>query len=330
MPKNTRILPKSPRPLVVVLAYDGLCTFEFGVAVEVFGLPRPELGADWYRFAVASVDAGPLRATGGVRLMVDGGLELLAEADIVVVPGWRGSDAPVPEALCTALRAAWARGCRLLSICSGVFVLAATGLLDGRKATTHWRYTDTLRQRFPAIEVLDDVLYHDAGLLLTSAGSAAGIDLCLYLIREDYGLEVANSVARRLVVQPHRDGAQPQQLLRPVARQRESQTLGQLFDFLHQNLTVNHDTASLAKRAGMSPRTFLRRFTDCTGTTPARWILNERLLRARDYLENSPLSVEWIAEQTGFGSAALFRHHFRHMYCLSPSQYRKKFTLIAK
>ncbi|MET6677697.1 transcriptional regulator FtrA [Citrobacter amalonaticus] len=330
MPKNARIMPKSPRPLVVVLAYDGLCTFEFGVAVEIFGLPRPELGADWYRFAVASVDAGPLRATGGVRLMVDGGLELLAEADIVVVPGWRGNDAPVPEALCAELRAAWARGCRLLSICSGVFVLAATGLLDGRKATTHWRYTDTLRQRFPAIEVLDNVLYHDAGLLLTSAGSAAGIDLCLYLIREDYGLEVANSVARRLVVQPHRDGAQPQQLLRPVARQRESQTLGQLFDFLHQNLTMNHDTASLAKRAGMSPRTFLRRFTDCTGTTPARWILNERLLRARDYLENSPLSVELIAEQTGFGSAALFRHHFRHTYCLSPSQYRKKFTFIPK
>lgn len=330
MPKNARIMPKSPRPLVVVLAYDGLCTFEFGVAVEIFGLPRPELGADWYRFAVASVDAGPLRATGGVRLMVDGGLELLAEADIVVVPGWRGSDAPVPEALCAELRAAWARGCRLLSICSGVFVLAATGLLDGRKATTHWRYTDTLRQRFPAIEVLDNVLYHDAGLLLTSAGSAAGIDLCLYLIREDYGLEVANNVARRLVVQPHRDGAQPQQLLRPVARQRESQTLGQLFDFLHQNLTMNHDTASLAKRAGMSPRTFLRRFTDCTGTTPARWILNERLLRARDYLENSPLSVELIAEQTGFSSAALFRHHFRHTYCLSPSQYRKKFTFIPK
>lgn len=272
MPKNTRIMPKTQRPLVVVLAYDGLCTFEFGVAVEIFGLQRPELGADWYRFAVASVDDGPLRATGGVRIVVDGGLELLAEADTIVVPGWRDSDAPVPEALCAALRSAWARGCRLLSICSGVFVLAATGLLDGRKATTHWRYTETLQQRFPAIEVLDDVLYHDAGQLLTSAGSAAGIDLCLYLVREDYGLEVANSVARRLVVQPHRDGAQPQQLQRPVARQRESQTLGQLFDFLHQNLTLNHDTASLARRAGMSSRTFLRRFTDCTGTTPARWI----------------------------------------------------------
>ncbi|NTY14488.1 transcriptional regulator FtrA [Citrobacter farmeri] len=295
MPKNTRIMPKTQRPLVVVLAYDGLCTFEFGVAVEIFGLQRPELGADWYRFAVASVDDGPLRATGGVRIVVDGGLELLAEADTIVVPGWRDSDAPVPEALCAALRSAWARGCRLLSICSGVFVLAATGLLDGRKATTHWRYTETLQQRFPAIEVLDDVLYHDAGQLLTSAGSAAGIDLCLYLVREDYGLEVANSVARRLVVQPHRDGAQPQQLQRPVARQRESQTLGQLFDFLHQNLTLNHDTASLARRAGMSSRTFLRRFTDCTGTTPARWILNERLLRARDYLENSPLSVEPVS-----------------------------------
>ncbi|WP_412093966.1 transcriptional regulator FtrA [Citrobacter farmeri] len=288
-------MPKTQRPLVVVLAYDGLCTFEFGVAVEIFGLQRPELGADWYRFAVASVDDGPLRATGGVRIVVDGGLELLAEADTIVVPGWRDSDAPVPEALCAALRSAWARGCRLLSICSGVFVLAATGLLDGRKATTHWRYTETLQQRFPAIEVLDDVLYHDAGQLLTSAGSAAGIDLCLYLVREDYGLEVANSVARRLVVQPHRDGAQPQQLQRPVARQRESQTLGQLFDFLHQNLTLNHDTASLARRAGMSSRTFLRRFTDCTGTTPARWILNERLLRARDYLENSPLSVEPVS-----------------------------------
>lgn len=323
-------MPKSTRPLVVALAYDGLCTFEFGVAVEIFGLPRPEMGDNWYRFAVAAVEDGPLSATGGVRIVVDGGLELLAQADIIIVPGWRDSDAPVPDALCDALRAAWSRGCRLLSICSGVFVLAATGLLDGQKATTHWRYTEKLQQRFPKIDVLEDVLYHDAGQLLTSAGSAAGIDLCLYLVRGDYGLDIANSVARRLVVQPHRDGTQPQQLLRPVARDRESQTLGRLFDFLHQNLTLNHDTASLAKRAGMSPRTFLRRFTDCTGMTPARWILNERLLRARDYLENSPLSVELIAEQTGFGSAALLRHHFRHTFSESPSRYRKKFTFHGK
>lgn len=278
---------------------------------------------------MASVDDGPLRATGGVRIVVDGGLELLAEADTIVVPGWRDSDAPVPEALCAALRSAWARGCRLLSICSGVFVLAATGLLDGRKATTHWRYTETLQQRFPAIEVLDDVLYHDAGQLLTSAGSAAGIDLCLYLVREDYGLEVANSVARRLVVQPHRDGAQPQQLQRPVARQRESQTLGQLFDFLHQNLTLNHDTASLAVRAGMSSRTFyavlptVRAPRLHAGSSMSGYC-------GHATTENSPLSVELIAEQTGFGSAALFRHHFRHAYCLSPSQYRKKFTFSVK
>lgn len=314
----------SPRPLVVALAYDGLCTFEFGVAVEIFGLPRPELGDKWYRFAVASADSGPLRATGGVQMLVDGGLELLAQADIIVIPGWRDSEAPVPDALCAALRAAWERGCRLLSICSGVFVLAATGLLDNHKATTHWRYTDKLRERHPDIQVLDDVLYFDAGQLLTSAGSAAGIDLCLYVVREDYGLDVANSVARRLVVQPHRDGAQPQQIERPVARLRESQTLGKIFEFLQQNLTLSHTTASLAKRASMSPRTFLRRFEECSGMTPSRWILQERLTRARDYLENSPLSIDNIAEQTGFGSAAVFRHHFRLASGMTPSQYRNK------
>ena len=312
------------RHRVVALAYDGLCTFEFGVAVEIFGLPRPEMGERWYRFAVAAVDEGELRATGGIRLMTDGGMSLLSEADTIVVPGWRGIDSPVPPDLCQALVAAHARGCRIISICSGVFVLAAAGLLNGRQATTHWRYTDQLRARFPLIEVIDDVLYVGTEGVMTSAGSAAGIDLCLHLVREDFGIDAANIVARRLVVSPHRDGGQAQQIVRPVAKARESQRLGLLFDFLHQNLAANHTVASLAERAGMGSRTFLRRFEDATGRTPARWLLDERLLRATQHLTHSRLSVEQIAELCGFANASTLRHHFRQQYALSPLQYRKK------
>ncbi|WP_438334516.1 transcriptional regulator FtrA [Klebsiella oxytoca] len=311
------------RHRVVALAYDGLCTFEFGVAVEIFGLPRPEMDERWYRFAVAAVDEGELRATGGIRLMTDGGMSLLSEADTIVVPGWRGIDSPVPPDLCQALVAAHARGCRIISICSGVFVLAAAGLLNGRQATTHWRYTDQLRARFPLIEVIDDVLYVGAEGVMTSAGSAAGIDLCLHLVREDFGIDAANIVARRLVVSPHRDGGQAQQIVRPVAKARESQRLGLLFDFLHQNLAANHTVASLAERAGMGSRTFLRRFEDTTGKTPARWLLDERLLRATQHLTHSRLSVEQIAELCGFANASTLRHHFRQQYALSPLQYRK-------
>lgn len=329
MPENskkmTNLRQVSPAR-VVVLAYDGLCTFEFGVAVEIFGLPRPEMGESWYRFAVAGVDEGELRATGGIRILADGDLSLLERADLILVPGWRGIDAAVPDALCDALRRASARGCQLLSICSGVFVLAAIGLLDRRKATTHWRYIEALKTRYPAIDVVEDVLYQDEGDILTSAGSAAGIDLCLHVVRRDYGMEAANRVARRLVIPPHRDGSQTQQLSRPVAQLRESQRLGQLFDFLHQHLALAHTVDSLARRVGMSQRTFLRRFQDATGTTPTRWLLNERLLRAKDYLENSKLSIDSIAEQTGFGQAATLRHHFRQHYALSPARYRKQFA----
>jgi AraC family transcriptional regulator, transcriptional activator FtrA len=330
MPENSKKmtnLQQVPPPRVVVLAYDGLCTFEFGVAVEIFGLPRPEMGDDWYRFSVAAVDNGELRATGGIRIVADGDIRLLDDASLVVIPGWRGVDAVVPPALCDALCRAHARGCHLLSICSGVFVLAATGLLDGRKATTHWRYTETLKTRYPKINVVEDVLYQDEDTLLTSAGSAAGIDLCLHVVRRDYGLDAANRVARRLVIPPHRDGTQTQQVIRPVAQLRESQRFGQLFDFLHQHLTVNHSVSSLARRVGMSQRTFLRRFADATGTTPSRWIITERLLRAKEYLESSRLSIDSIAEQTGFGHAATLRHHFRQQFALSPAQYRKHFLV---
>lgn len=330
MPDNSKNMTISPPPnhphLVVALAYDGLCTFEFGVAVEIFGLPRPELGDNWYRFAVAAVDEGELRATGGIRIMADGGVERLEQADTIVVPGWRGAQMPVPETLCQALRQAHQRGCRIISICSGVFVLAAAGLLNGRKATTHWRYTNLLRERYPAIEVLEDALYYDEGRVMTSAGSAAGIDLCLHVVRTDFGRDIANNVARRLVVQPHRDGTQTQKVTAPVARSRESQSLGKLFDFLQQQLAASHTVESLARHVGMSPRTFLRRFAESTGTTPARWILQARLRRAEEMLTQSRMNIDVIAEKIGFSNASALRHHFQQHYALTPGQFRKKFT----
>lgn len=313
-------------PLVVALAYDGLCTFEFGIAVEIFALARPEMGDDWYRFAVAGVDPGELRATGGFRLVVDGGLELLSEAGTIIVPGWRGADVPVPAALCEQLVAAHRRGARILSICSGVFVLAAAGLLDNRQATTHWRYTDMLQQRYPAIQVTPDVLYIDNGDVLTSAGSAAGIDLCLHLVRRDYGSVAANRVARRLVVSPHRDGGQAQFIQQAVPVAYEGHRLGALFDYLHARLAEPHTVESLAKFVGMSPRTFLRRFTATTGKTPAQWLLHARLSRSQDLLENSQLSIERIAGEVGFGSVATMRHHFRNQLSTTPAAYRRGFA----
>lgn len=321
-------MPKAISPLAVALAYDGLCTFEFGVAVEVFGLPRPELGPDWYRFAVAALDDGPLRAMGGIRIEADGGLDLLNQADIIVIPGWRGALEPVPTALTIALRQANARGARILSICSGAFVLAASGLLKGRRATTHWRYAATLADLYPDIQVVPDVLYVDEGNILTSAGSAAGIDLCLHLVRRDFGPEAANSVARRLVVQPHREGGQAQFIETPVPIAREGARLAPLLDHLRETLAEDHSLSSMASRAGMSLRTFLRRFQAMTGTTPGEWLLTERLARAREVLECSSLPVEEVATLTGFGSAATLRHHFRQRLGLSPASYRTHFRQL--
>lgn len=329
MTENARKMTISPASLVVALAYEGLCTFEFGVVVEVFGLPRPEMGESWYRFAVAALEPGTLNATGGISVVADGDLTLLEQAQTIVIPGWRGVDAPVPAALRAALQAAHQRGARLLSVCSGAFVLAAAGLLNGRRATTHWRYADALQARYPQILVDADVLYIDEGNVLTSAGSAAGIDLCLHLVRRDYGSAAANSVARRLIAAPHRDGGQAQFIESPVASHHESSRLSPLFDWLHQHLADEHNVAMLAARACMSPRTFLRRFNAATGTTPARWLLNERLLRARMLLEQSDYSIEEIAERTGFGSATRLRHHFNQRFLVSPGRYRKNFSLTS-
>lgn len=317
-------------PRVVVLAYDGLCTFEFGVAVEIFALPRPELGTNWYRFAVAAVDPGPMRAAGGLRVSVDGGLNLLRTADIIVVPGWRGIDAPVPKALLKALRAAHARGARLISFCSGVTVLAAAGLLEGRSATTHWRYVEALRTRYPQVSFRPDVLYVDEGDILTAAGSAAAIDMCLHLIRGAFGVKAANSVARRLVVSPHRDGGQAQFILGPVPRTYERERLTPLFDWIRENLAKPMTIASLARRARMSSRTLQRRVEETTGLSIGRWILQERLRAARAMLEETTASLDAIAIACGFGSPANMRHHFHAQVQVSPSDYRRRFGRMSE
>lgn len=316
-----------PNRLVATLAYDRLCTFEFGIAVEVFGLPRPEMGPDWYRFAVCAVDPGPLRATGGFQVMADAGLELMQEAGTIVIPGWRGAYAePVPPALIDALRRAHERGARLMSICSGVFVLAAAGLLSGKRATTHWRYAEQLSTKYPDIKVEPDVLYVDEGSVLTSAGGAAGIDLCLHVVRRDYGAETANRVARRLIVPPHREGGQAQFIERPVPPAREGARFGPLFDRMRARLVEEQPVAELAAEAGMSVRTFLRRFKAATGMPPGQWLLAERLLRARELLETTAHSIDDVAMAVGFGSAATLRHHFHERLGTSPAAYRARFA----
>jgi AraC family transcriptional activator FtrA len=334
MPLSDQIMPiLRPRSrrfnsLVVALAYDGLCGFEFACAAEVFGLPRPEFGPGWYRFETCSVDGRAVDGQYGTSLSVTGGIERLAEAGTIMIPGWQSIDAAVPEVLLTALRAAHSRGARLLSICSGAFVLAAAGLLDGKRATTHWRYADAFSRRYPNVQVDPRVLYVDEGQVLTSAGSAAGLDLCLHVVRRDFGADVANKVARRLVIAPHREGGQSQFLERPVDH-RERGLLAAVLERLHQQLERSVTVTDMAGWAAMSERTFIRRFRASTGMTPADWLTEVRMTRARDLLESSDLSVEEIARRAGLGTATTMRHHFRQRIGLSPTEYRARFSQLA-
>lgn len=309
---------------VVTLAYDGLCTFEFGLCVEVFGLARPELSVPWYDHRVIACEPGPLRATGGIAVTADHDLDALNDAHLILVPGWRGMDTPVPESLIRALQTANSKGASIASVCSGVFVLAAAGLLDGRRATTHWRYIDALAARYPDVEVIPDVLYVDNGTVLTSAGSAAGLDMCLHLVRRDHGAEIANNVARRLVLPAHRDGGQAQFIPKPVGPERGGQ-IGPLLETLQRRLDEEWTLDSMARAAGMSPRTLIRRFRDSTGQSPQAWLTAQRVAFARDLLETTDLSIQPIAERTGLTTAETLRHHFRKIVGISPTAYRRSF-----
>ncbi len=318
-------MPNLSGPLVVALLYDGLCTFEFGIVAEIFGLARPEMGSNWYRFRSAAIESGPLRAHGGFSLMPDHGLEALKEADLIVVPGWKGADEPVPETLRAALVEAHDRGARLASICSGAFVLAATGLLDGGAATTHWRYAGALRQKYPGITVDDTSLYRSHGRIHTSAGSAAGIDLLVEIIRQDFGADAANSVARRLVMPAHRTGGQMQFLERPVARTGPGH-VAPVMDKVRATLSEDWSVQRMARDCNMSLRTFIRRFSEATGMPPGEWLVAERLEEAKRLLLSGATSLEQIAAAVGMGTADTLRHHFRNRVGISPREYQRRFA----
>jgi AraC family transcriptional regulator, transcriptional activator FtrA len=316
------------KPLVVLLAYNGLCTFEFACAVEVFALDRPELGVPWYEFAVCNVDGGPLAAAGGITVHAPSGRGLIERAHTIVIPGWRGIHNPVPPALQRRLRTAHARGARLASICSGVFVLAASGLLDGLRATTHWRYADALAERFPAITVQAGSLYVDEGQIITAAGSAAGLDMLLHLVRRDHGSAVANQVAQRLVIAPHRSGGQAQFVPRPMLPD-EASRVANLMAWMRSHLTQAHTLVSLAQRVAMSPRTLHRQFSAAAGLPPIDWLLRERVGLARELLERHPrrpLPMARVAALSGLGSEESLRRHFRRVVGMSPTAYRASFS----
>ncbi|HLF11602.1 MAG TPA: transcriptional regulator FtrA [Gammaproteobacteria bacterium] len=315
--------------LVVALAYDGLCTFEFGCTAELFALSRPELGVPWYRFEVCASERTPIRAAGGIQVLVPNTLALLDRADTIVIPGWRDADEPPPAALLRRIRAAHARGARLCTICSGVFVLAAAGILAGKRVTTHWRYAEKLAKRYPELDVEPNALYIDEGQILTSAGSAAGLDMLLHLVRRDYGPRVANLVAQRLVIPPHREGGQAQYLPRPLPSDERGR-LSKLMDWVRAHPAGPHSLAALARRASMSPRTLQRHFRDTVGLAPGEWIVRERIGIAKDLLETSAAPLTRVAEQVGFRSQESFRRHFRRITGTSPTAYRRQFSLAAR
>jgi AraC family transcriptional regulator, transcriptional activator FtrA len=300
---------------VVALLKPPQATFELGCAAAVFGGER-------YDFSVCTERPGEIRTTNGFGMIVRKGLRALDHADTVIVPGWLPADALPSPAVVRALRRAHARGARLVSICSGAFALAATGLLDGRAATTHWRYSDDLQRRFPAVRVDPDVLYIDHGDIATSAGSGTGIDLCLQLVRADHGAAYAAHVARRMVMPPHREGGQVQyrteDLDQPVS-------LGPLLDWATERLAEPIGVDDLATRFSVSPRTLTRRFAEHLGTTPGQWLLAQRIARSRVLLETTDLPVETIAQRVGLSTAANFRRRFHTAVRTTPSAYRRAF-----
>ncbi len=309
---------------VAALVYDGVAPFELGVLCEAFGIDRQEDGVPLLDFAVCGPVIGPVATSAGFSINVEQGLERLESADLIAVPAMPRTGS-VPACIIDALQSAYARGARILSVCSGAFTLGEAGLLDGRDCTTHWRYTEELQARFPLARVVPEVLYVDAGTIVTSAGTAAGIDACLHVWRAEYGAAVASAVARRMVVPPQRDGGQAQFIARQVV-DCQAETLGPLLSWVVENLDEDLGVDALARRAHMSPRTFARRFRDETGATPHTWVTSQRLHVAEELLERTDHSVDWIAGEVGFGNAATLRHHFTRLRGVSPQQYRRQFA----
>jgi transcriptional regulator GlxA family with amidase domain len=312
---------------VAAVLLDGVHPFELGVICEVFGLDRSDAGLPVYDFAAVSAE-GPDLATHvpGMTISTPFGLERLEEADLIAVPAAGRIREGYPPELLDALRRAVDRGARVLSVCSGVFVLGEAGLLDGRRCAVHWRYAHELAVAFPRTRVDPDVLYVDEGPVITSAGTAAGIDACLHIVRTEHGSEVANAIARRMVIPPHRDGGQAQYVERPLPV-TPCDTVGGVLAWMEAHLDQTLTVEELAARAHMSPRTFARRFQQETGTTPYRWLLRQRVLLAQELLEQTDETVESIAGRAGFGNAAAMRHQFMKALGTTPNAFRRTFRV---
>ncbi|SDG82030.1 Transcriptional regulator GlxA family, contains an amidase domain and an AraC-type DNA-binding HTH domain [Paraburkholderia phenazinium] len=311
--------------VVAAIAFDGISPFHLSVPCVVFGENRDAGGVPVFDFRVCALEAGTLSTTAGFSIAATHGLKALDDAHTIIVPSWRDPDEAPPAELLEALRRAHARGAQLVGLCLGAFVLAAAGILDGRTATTHWAWAGDFARRFPRVRLDPDVLYIDDGDVLTSAGTAAGLDCCLHVLRGLCGAQAANYVARRLVVSPHRQGGQAQYIEQPVPPNLRGDRLSGLLEWVAGNLDMPHTLDSLAERALMSRRTFTRRFRLATGATVGAWLLAQRLARAQQLLESSDQSVEAIAASAGFGSTASLRQHFQEAFRTSPSAWRREF-----
>jgi AraC family transcriptional activator FtrA len=317
------------RHRVVSILINGMSALESAVSAEVFGTCRDDLGVTWYQHTFCTEVPGPVRIEGGLTFQVDTGLEALRRADTVVLPGWdSGRDALTP-AVIDELQRAHRRGARLVSFCTGAYALAGAGLLDGKRATTHWSSAERFARTFPNVQMDPNVLYVDEDCILTSAGSAASMDLALYVVRLDFGAEIANLLARDLVVPPHRDGGQAQYIESPVPTCAEGDELSETLAWAAAHLDQELSLETLAAHSTMSPRTFSRRFRAATGTTPLRWVITQRIALAQRLLESSDLSVDRVAEQSGLGTSASLRLHFQRQLRTSPQAYRRTFQCDA-
>lgn len=302
------------REVVAVLLFSGGPIFESSIPLSVFGIDRQDAGVPRYRLLVCGGEEGPLRTTGGLELTAPYGLEAIGRAGTVVVPAWRSITSPPPPEALDALRRAHEEGARIVGLCTGAFVLAAAGLLDGRPATTHWMYAPTLAKRYPSVHVDPRELFVDDGDVLTSAGTAAGIDLCLHIVRTDHGTEAAGALARRLVVPPRRSGGQERYLDRSLPEEIGSDPLAEVVSWALEHLHEQFDVETLAARAYMSRRTFDRRFRSLTGSAPLQWLITQRVLQAQRLLETSDYSVDEVAGRCGFRSPVALRGHFRRSW----------------
>ena len=313
------------RNTIAVLAFDNISPFHLTVPCVVFGEDRRDMGVPRFELLVCGVERRRLMTSAGFHIEARDSLADLARASTVIVPSWRDPDERPPEKLLKAVRDAHARGARVVGLCLGAFVLAEAGLLDGRAATTHWAWADTFSARFPRVRLDPDSLYIDEGDVVTSAGNAAGIDCCLHLLREQVGAEIANRVARRLVVAPHRRGGQAQFIEQPMPADPGSDRLSKTLEWATRNLQADMTLDSLADRAAMSRRTFTRRFRSLTGSSVTRWLNDQRIAYAQRLLETTEHSVERVAEMAGFGTPMTMRLRFSQSLGTSPAAYRKTF-----